>query len=322
MRVQTYLLTPKTAFGTPLAGDTLFGQSCWAIHHILGKPRLEELLQGYTSAAPFMVVSDALPAGYVPLPHVPGTVWEKDAGADLKTLKSRRWLPIGQATQPFVQWQRHARSAQEVERMQIVPQSHNTINRLTGTTGTGVFAPYSMTQRWYAPGTQLEVHVVYDSGQISVDELTQIFEYIGQVGFGRDASIGLGKFTVAPSPNDLGPLRAENANAFLCLGPCVPQGLDFDPQRSYWQVLTRFGRHGDVAVYASNLFKKPILMAQAGSVFWPNDGDCQKLYIGGGLGGIDAPISRALKETVHQGYCPVVPIELPSAAYETTEVLL
>lgn len=322
MRLQTFLLTPQTAFGTPLAGDTLFGQLCWTINYVLGESRLEQLLQGYTAGKPFMVVSDAMPMAHIPLPLVPGIVWEKEAGIELKALKKRRWLPVKFARKPFTQWQRYASTAQEIERIKTVPQSHNTINRLTGTTGTGVFAPYTMTQRWYEPGMQLQVHVVFDSVQLSAQELQKIFEYTGQVGFGRDASIGLGKFSVEPAESQLQDLRPQSANAFLCLGPCAPQGLDFNPQRSFWQVLTRFGRHGDRAVYSSNLFKKPIMMAQSGSVFWPNTGNTSELFIGSGIGGVEAPISWALQKTVHQGYCPVLPIELPSIAYKQNEVLL
>jgi len=321
MHLQTFILSPKTAFGTPLAGDTLFGQLCWAARHLLGLERLEQLLDGYVAGLPFMVVSDALPAEHIPLPLVPGTVWDADETVDLKTLKKRRWLPIKHIQDPFVSWQNNARSADEVERLEIVPQPHNTINRMTGTTGTGMFAPYTMTQRWYEEGARLDVHVAFDCQRISGDELQQLFEYVGQTGFGRDASIGLGKFGVQASQTPLSSMNSESPNAFLCLGSCVPQGLNYDPMRSFWQVLTRFGRHGDVAVYATNLFKKPIMMAQAGSVFWPVDSDFTEKFIGQGLGGQDAPISWAIKDTVHQGYCPVVPIRLPSSAYEQPEVL-
>ena len=45
--MKTYRLTlrPLTAFGTPLAGDTLFGQLCWALRHRLGNAALTRLLE-------------------------------------------------------------------------------------------------------------------------------------------------------------------------------------------------------------------------------------------------------------------------------------
>ena len=40
-------ITPKSNFTTPLKGDTLFGQICWAIRYRLGEDRLNELLSDY-----------------------------------------------------------------------------------------------------------------------------------------------------------------------------------------------------------------------------------------------------------------------------------
>ncbi len=41
-------LTPLSAFATPLKGDTLFGQLCWAIRNRLGEAYLNQCLEGYT----------------------------------------------------------------------------------------------------------------------------------------------------------------------------------------------------------------------------------------------------------------------------------
>ena len=59
-----FTLVPKTAFATPLAGDTLFGQCCWALRHCFGAEKLTALLTGYTENKPFMVIADAMPQGF------------------------------------------------------------------------------------------------------------------------------------------------------------------------------------------------------------------------------------------------------------------
>ena len=43
--MQTYKITiqPTSAFGTSLHGDTLFGQFCWGIVHLLGENNLTKL---------------------------------------------------------------------------------------------------------------------------------------------------------------------------------------------------------------------------------------------------------------------------------------
>lgn len=320
MQTLSITLRPLSALGTPLAGDTLFGQLCWALRHQLGNDRLQSLLQGYTQGQPFAVVSDALPHGHVPLPSLPSGVWAPPPGGmDRKVLKKKRWLPIAALSEPFQSWQQKASSVIELGKSTDRAQPHNTINRLTGTTGTGMFAPYTVPQTWIKPGSLFDLVVVLDENRLSVEELQSALTYIGRSGFGRDASIGLGKFELLGKPEPVTWLQnpGAGANAYLTLGPCAPQGLGFCPQRSHWQVTTRFGRHGDLAVQNGKPFKRPVIMAKSGGVFWPDQTDPLCTFIGQGLGGIGAPVSLAMPETVQQGYCPVVPIRVAHTA--TTE---
>jgi len=319
MQTYRFILRPLSAFGTPLVGDTLLGQLCWTLRYQLGNARLNELLKGYTGGQPFAVLSDALPIGFLPLPNVPSASWQSPAtseGLDRKALKKRKWLPVDGLATPFVQWQSIAKSDVEVVRADGVAameraQPHNTINRRTGTTGQGQFAPYVMPQIWFDSAMQFDLYAVLDEDRLTLAELTAALQYIGNVGFGRDASIGLGKFVLQAAATPVTWHAPASANAYLTLGPCAPQGLGLCPVRSTYQVVTRFGRHGDAAVQTGQPFKRPVLLAKAGAVFWPEmmDSECQ--FIGQGLGGRDKPISLAMPETVQQGYAPVVAISLP-----------
>lgn len=320
MRTYRLTLQPVTAFGTPLAGDTLFGQLCWALRHRLGNERLNELLAGYTAGRPFAVISDAFPQGFLPLPSLPSAFWQNSA-VDRKILRKKRWLAIADTEVPLAQWQSRAVSDNEAaERITQAngplhsehAQPHNSINRRTGTTGEGQFAPYTQPQTWFAPGLDFDIHVVIDEQRLTLAELESALGDIGKTGYGRDASIGLGKFHLLGEAQ-ADPLTArqtpEPANAWLTLGPCAPQGLGFCPERSHYQPLTRFGRHGDIAVHSGNPFKRPVLLARSGSVFWPERLAADRRFIGQGIGGISA--SRP--ETVAQGYAPVLAIRLPEA---------
>lgn len=334
MQAHRFTLQPLSAFGTPLSGDTLFGQLCWTLRHQLGNDRLNVLLDGYTDGKPFAVISDALPAGHVPLPSVPSIQWQKsDAGR--KALKTKNWLPLDALNCPFSHWQSEAQSDADAAARGIEASSeggagrrskghgkvdraqpHNTINRQSGTTGEGLFAPYAMPQSWYHPATRLDLHVVLDGERLTLAEFTAALDAMGATGFGRDASIGLGKFRrVEDAAAPVWPVAAT-ANSYLTLGPCSPQGQGYCPERSFYQVVTRFGRHGDVAVQVGNPFKRPVLMAKAGAVFWPEAPDPARLFIGQGLGGVDHPISLAMPETVQQGYAPVVAIHRPVGVSE------
>lgn len=323
--MQTYRLTlqPLTAFGTPLAGDTLFGQLCWTLRHQLGNDALNALLADYTQGQPFAVVSDALPHGHIPLPSLPSSAWQAEAGNDRKVLKKKRWLPLSKLREKLPNWQQLAQADSTLGAAKECAQPHNTINRQTGTTGTGMFAPYTMAQSWIKPGTLLDVVVALDATRLSAAQLQAAFTHIGQHGFGRDASIGLGKFEVEGNADPITWDQPDegNANAWLTLAPCAPQGLGFCPVRSHWLSVTRFGRHGDVAVQSGTPFKRPVLLAKTASVFWPEQMDASRTFIGQGLGGAAAPVSLTMPETVQQGYAPVVPIHIPEtiAASATVE---
>jgi CRISPR-associated protein Csm4 len=290
-------------------GDTLFGQLCWAARNRHGEERLTQLLEGYTQGQPFAVVSDALPTAYLPRPALPTHCFDLPAG-DRKAVKKRAWLPVEALGQPVENWLQHCKAPADVAGASphSHPQPHNTLNRESGTTGNG-FDPYAMEQLWYSAGAALDVYILLDETRLSAAGLKTLLDDMGRVGFGRDASIGLGKFE-AGALESAAPLCQAEADAFLTLAPCAPQGLGLDPQRSFYQPFTRFGRHGDIGVHLrGGPFKAPVLLAQTGAVFSPLPFE-QRAFIGQGLGG-GGTLSNTIKATVHQGYAPVVGIRLP-----------
>ncbi len=322
MQTLRFIIQPRSAFGTPLVGDTLFGQLCWAVRHRYGNEWLTERLQGYTEGHPFMVISDAFPHGFLPLPTVPSRFFD-DSVEDRKILKKKRWLPVEKMERDVRAWQGHACNDREAAdavlrdngisldnpRLQtITPQPHNTINRGTGSTGEEMFAPYSMPQIWFHPTMRFDLYVVIDEERISAEELSAALADIGHSGYGRDASIGLGKFEFAGEARPTPLPKIDKANAWLTFAPCSPQGLGFDRERSFYRSMTRFGRHGDTAALSGNPFKRPILLAETGGVFAPVNGvvEDSRLFIGQGLGGV----STDQPEAVSQGYAPVLAIRM------------
>ena len=326
MDTLTLRLRLRSPFGSPLLGDTLFGQLCWALRNRDGDASLQERLEGYTAGRPFAVVSDAMPVGYLPRPALPLSVFPEIAEADRKQVKKRVWLPLAALERPLTEWLAHCQSEAEVVSasapakpgeasaahhpqalMTLHPQPHNSINRLTGTTGRGDFAPYTQMQRWSADGVDLCLRLVFDAERISAETLTDLFNDIGSVGFGRDASIGLGKFEVEPLPAPWP--RQPDANACLTLAPCAPQGQGCRAERSFYEVFTRFGRHGDAAVQLGNPFKTPVLLARAGALLTPPSVPSDPI-IGQGLGA-HGQLSKVIPATVQQGYAPCIAVHLP-----------
>jgi len=321
-------ITLKSAFGTIFMGDTLFGQLCWSVRNRDGDERLSGLLDGYNDGQPFVVVSDAFPADYIPRPALPGHWFREVPFTDRKTAKKRIWLPLERFHVPLEEWLEYCQPADEIHAgsTKEYPQPHNTLNRHSGTTGEGQFAPYAMNQLWYGhcktevekpsiirSPIEFDIYVVLDEDRLSADELKTLLADIGMIGFGRDASIGLGKYEINTLEAFDLPVQ-ERAHAWLTLAPCAPQGMPWQVDRCFYQPFTRFGRHGDVAVHGGNPFKTPLLLANTGAVLTPTDFE-NKLFTGQGLGG-DGSLSKSITGTVHQGYSPILGVTLPASKKE------
>lgn len=331
MQAYTFTLKPLSAFATELKGDTLFGQLCWALHNRFGKARLEDVLQGYTTGQPFAVVSDAFPQGHVPKPTVPNWFFADADPEQRKELKKKVWMPLEQLNLPLPEWQQVCKSPAELFseteaegkpekkwKMDDI-QPHNTIDRMTGTTGTGEFAPYGMTRHWFKQDVLLDCHIVLDTEELSLDELKDCLQDIGLFGFGKDATIGAGKFELVGDAITMSRPELPAADVCMTLAPCAPQGLKFTASRSFYQPFTRFGKHGDVAVHQQGKpFKNPVLLAQTGAIIGVEPA---ALFIGQGLGGDRQKLSNAIEATVHQGYAPVLPVCLSATITEKLDKL-
>lgn len=321
-------LRPLTAFATPLRGDTLFGQCAWFLRQARGESFLRDCLVGYREGHPFLVLSDAFPQGYLPRPCVPLHLLGFDLSRQemRKQIKGRRWLPVSALHQPMVQWHHHlCHSAELAAALQRPgqcdadpvwtqlwlesPRTHNSLNRMSNTTGKGEgFAPYDRNLRWYHPGLVLDIYAVIDA-RLSAADLHLLLESMGQFGYGKEASSGLGKFEVVGCDPWLAPAQ-PTANTWLTLAPCAPQQGDWRVQDCYYEVHVRFGRHGvQAAQSVQTPWKNPVMMADSAAILTPARYTAETYFVGQGIDGI----SLKLPDTVHQGYSPVVPVILEDA---------
>jgi CRISPR-associated protein Csm4 len=298
-------LWPRSAFATPLAGDTLFGQLCWAVRERFGEARLKELLDSYVDGRPFLVVSDGFPSGLLPRPTAPDFALGRAAvnRAQRKQARSHRWLPARSAEQTIARWMNEAAASDTVKPLVL---TQNTINRYTGTTGEGQFAPRQVDRSFFHRDAQLDVYAVIDE-RLSADALHQLLADIGSHGYGRDATTGLGKFGVEPPVETSWPQRTSRH--WLTLAPCQPDPEQLVADGCYYAPLTRFGRHGNMAAVREQPFKRPILMAATGALLQSRE-PVHWAFHGRGLGGSSNPVSNVIPETVHQGYAPVLPLRL------------
>lgn len=328
MRVYEIIIQPLAGFGTPLKGDTIFGHLCWQIAYdeSVFKRTLPDLL-GVYNEKPFSVLSSAYPCfendgrrfyamrtPALPMDHIfnlPSGKGERIKKR--KDLKKKVWMVFekGKPTPSFkgMEYLDDAELAaktggpgQGIDS----PQTRNRIDRLTGRTGEG-FAPFVVDRQVYHPGTELALFAGVDPDIADIGGIITCLERIGETGFGKDASTGLGKFRVADcSEVVLSEMGSTSANACYVLSPCVPERNTYSA--IYFNPFTRFGRHGDVLAKSRNPFKNPVIMANEGAVMVPRDMEkVLKLpYIGTAVTGL----SKAQEKTVTQGYSLYIPVRM------------
>jgi CRISPR-associated protein Csm4 len=189
--------------------------------------------------------------------------------------------------------------------------TQNTINRYTDTTGEGQFAPRQVDRSFFHAKARLDVYVAIDQ-RLSADMLHQLLEDVGNHGYGRDATTGLGKFEVEQAAEPARSQRGRTSHYWLTLAPCQPNPEELAAGGCYYTPLTRFGRHGNFAAMTAQPFKRPILMVGTGAVLKSRE-SARWTFHGRGLGGRANPISSVIPDTVQQGYAPVVPLRLEPA---------
>lgn len=346
MRIHAISIKPLSPFGTPLKADTIFGHFCWQAAEDPGMLTggLAPWIACY-GEQPFAVFSSAWPKVRegnshlyaIRRPELPlcllGDPYQqatcKERLDNRKKNKGRKWLLVGEDLTAKIDWQymlgdrelyeRHLKSLpiDWRKRLRLAPahqrrpissfeQQHNTINRLTMTTGKGDFAPYSMINNCFMPEMEFVIFAGLNEDACDSKQLREAFARIGQWGFGRDASTGMGRFTVTAVEEITLPVPGKN-DVCLTLGPCVPE-------KNYWQKMyctpfTRFGRHGAQMLQTGKPFKNPVVMADEGAVFVPSPGKYpSQPYIGCAV----TNISKAQSEAVCQGYSLYLPMQMPA----------
>jgi len=325
MRLVEVVITPLSPFGTPLKGDTIFGHFFWQLIYApsLIKGSLDKWRDTY-GHEPFAVFSSAFPRlktdgrifWLLPRPAIPLHLFGKEEGDCFETLKrrkeekARRFILLEKPRLDLGRMQfLDAREAAKLissdmdlpeEPQNFVylrAQPHNSINRLGFTTGEG-FAPYQLDNFWFIPGIRFSVFVLFREEALDEERLKEIFSRIGRMGFGRDASTGLGRFEV----EEVRPLPLpERSRKLYTLAPYVPRKGEYE--RIWYQPFVRFGRHGGPLALSENPFKEPVLMAEEGAVLETPE------KVGPYVGRAVVGLSKVEEiNTLHQGYSIVFPL--------------
>lgn len=282
-------ITAKSNFATPLQGDTLFGQICWMIRYKEGEEKLEELLEGYDQK-PFLVVSDAFAKGYLPKPSLPSNLLAEDPDKK-KENRKKIWL-----TPEELQNGKYTKARTDKEANCSVTTEaiiKNGINYKTFTTGEG-FDPYSEEEYSF---TSKDIYFLLDESRMNISELEAVVGMIGEVGYGKNTTIGKGRFSIASFEKI--DLKKKASTTFMLLSSFTAH--DLEVKNFFYEPHTKFGKHGgDLATRSP--FKKPLLLAKSGSVVVFEEAK-EAQYLGKAIRG-----HSAHEKTVHQGYAIALPI--------------
>ena len=279
----------RSSLATPIMGDTLFGHVCWGIARTKGEKELISFLDACEKDPSFFAVSNAFPLDTLPIPILPAS---KEAAAisatqygKKKKLKKRRYIPAQELLN-----QKEALTIERLNSMleesnedltfKTLSHTHNTINRITGTTlgPTGLFnseevalipqpnditpTPDNPSINQKKPSLQVDVYIVSHE---SIDAITELLANGIRFGYGADTSTGKGWMEITEV---LQITVSYKGNRYLALGPFIPTNEERERISQFtYELFLRRGKVGPELVHRTNPFKKPILFYKEGSSF-------------------------------------------------------
>ncbi len=265
LRVRIVLRSP---LGTPLTSGTIFGHLCWGLRNRAGEAFLHRWLEQQGDAP--TLVSDGFPAGLLPRPVLAPPVRRLDltpeAAQKAKAIARFPWVTVDgfcgvRAALSPSKLDVHLRQDPWTVEQSDMRLAHNRIDRLTGTTPkeAGLFF---VDEDWsYTVSPERDIYV---RSVMLADELGGLFAEIGKDGFGRDATVGRGRFDVL-SVAPVAELDAAEGSRWLSLSHGTITSQMGAPR---YRTMTHFGKLGEVAARSgARPWKRPLLLARPGATF-------------------------------------------------------
>ena len=298
MKLYKTTLTPISSFATQLKGDTFFGMLCWALRYKFGEERLKDLIKDYDKN-PFLIVSDGFLSGFLPKPTMPSQMLGENKEFK-KENRKKLWLSCEDfVNSKFTQ----AKTIDEVAEIlknkgikicktKSEITTKNTINYISFTADD----PYSELEFILPPQ---DIYMLLDEDRLSLQELGETVRLMGHIGYGKNASIGKGRFEIG----DFVAVAQNDSCAFMTLSPCILQKMN-EIKDCFYEPFTRFGKHGGYLASSGKFEKSPLLLANTGAVVLLKESRDIK-FIGKMIAG-----HSEQRDTIHQGYSIVLPLKL------------
>ena len=275
-------LKPRSTYRTVLHSDTLFGCVCWAMREVFSEETLDGLLRQFDSENPPFQLSSAFPfrdtsgrrIHFYPRPVLAPAEFEspKDVSEAEQQKKFRKVKWITEETLSKLTsgaWNETDYYASDVwqdegPNLMDIEVQHNTINRLSGGTGTTPSTGlYSLTE-----------YAISDGGLFFLlDDESDVVEgalgFLEHFGIGGDSSLGKGRFEIEVIDADL-PTASEGADRFMTLSLYAPRESEIATVRSdgaWYNLVVRKGKVGGPFLRVEDFWKKSLTMFAEGSTF-------------------------------------------------------
>lgn len=262
MRAKAYYLRFKGGLRSLPRAPTLMGHLFWWYRYTHGREALEDLLERYRAGQVSFRLSSAFPRGWLPRPRLSPKLVEETQLR--KKLKSLHLVSLETFAQVVAQGEEALLQCPEVkEGEKYQPPLPKRLRRVrvgvdrgTGGARQGIL----FAQDFLFPQGE---YAVYTLGEAPFP-VREGLEFVGEMGYGGLASVGLGAFQVV-GEEDVELPEAPGANAFVTLAPGPLEGALYYDLEAYW------GRLGGGYVGAKP-FKKSYLRTKEGSVYREDPG--------------------------------------------------
>jgi len=299
METLKLLLSPRSSFKSKLQSDTIFGQFCWYYRYKYGEEKLITFLTNYNTT-PSIIFSDGFYNGYLPLPILkPLAAQDFENSAKkftsdsnqiyqlakyfkkIEYIKEDDLLRLLDLDSPLsnsdilekLLQSRFNKNSGILEDVVHSMKTHilkNSVNRLLNTTTEGL---HQSEETFFDKGVKIDIYVRFSSDYISQQEIVELFEIIGKVGFGADKSVGKGRFKIESFTTEFGLKKftspSKSKNGFVSLSSGL--ALDSKIELNYGKTFTKFGKAGGHNAIGPNPFKNPLILFKSGSTFFKKE---------------------------------------------------
>jgi len=270
MRLIRLTLALTSPLGTPLVGPTLFGQLCWLKREAEGETALCDWLADPTRV---WRISDGFPTGYLPRPLVTARRVAPEKVMAAKAIKKLAFVTRNCWLSNRLEWdERRLDPTRELkgDTKRLRRIAHNVINRRGGSTleEGGLFF---VGEDWRFSGGRDQPDDarvdLYVEAPEAPDAVSALFSLLGDVGYGRDASTGRGRWTVEAAEDDAKLAGGGGSRRMsLSRGALTPETM----ADALWRPVAHFGRAGPlVTATGASPFKRPVLLTRPGATFRP-----------------------------------------------------